>query len=718
MSNLLREVVLSVICVCMLVLPVYGQDFDQYQPLESTGEIPARLLRKASEKFSDESNVISQGRSRREAKTSDRFLLESSFALDNMMLSGRVLFNDPVGEYLNTIKDYLLRDNPGARDSIQVFAVRSPDVNAFCTNNGIVLVHFGLLNKVENEAQIAAILSHEFQHFLEQHPLNVYEKSAKLKAGIRPGFDNFNNFLLEKNRYSREKETEADLKGLELYLESAYAPAEQVKVFDILRFASLPYEEVVWSPDYFKQGEMVFADDLLLDTLQAISAEEDYDDSKLSHPNIATRRGDVRERLEAFGDSARLEAGTRFLFGEERFRAMQKISRFEVAQLFLEQKRYERAIQQAMLLQREDPKSFFLEKIIAQSLYGLAKYKNARQFYTVHVDFEDIEGESQRLFYFMEQLDRAEMNTLALSYCFILANRTPLDRELQAMMSDLILEFHRKHEEYLPEIASGEKDLIDSTSFMMDAFVDLQDQLGFDPNWEEGAEKRSAERGDIAEVEEVWISRRQRRKKRLKGSALGANKVVFITPIFKEYHTRKKRVVRYLDAEEKSESYNAAIREMGTKVGLKTEVLDLHGLEPKDMDRFNDIVLMRDWMSDLISRETEVEMVSIYQDDIAYLPEKYGTSKLALSGYLSLKTGLSPQEKLSAVILSPLLIPIPYYIYKAIKPTYNSLYFNFVFDLKAGESQMLELREIKLKDRPSLLRASLYYSLSQMKAKP
>jgi|GEM_PF-4334201 len=736
--------------VCLFLLvgmtgSVWGQDFDDYQPLKSSGEIPENLLRKASDKFAEESDIIGEGRSKKDKKTSDRFLLESSFALDNMMLSGKVLFNDPVGDYLNTIKDYLLRDNPGARDSIQVYAVRSPDVNAFCTNNGVVLVHFGLLNKVKNEAQIAAILSHEFQHFLEQHPLNVFEESERLRSGIRPGFENYNNFLLEKNRYSREKETEADLKGLELYLNSAYAPSEQIAVFDVLRYAQHPYEEVAWTPDYFKRGDMVFDAELLLDTVQAIDVEEEYDDSKMSHPNIATRRGDVMERLEAVGDSAALEEGVRFIFGEERFQEIQKRSRFEVAHLYLEQRRYERALQQAMLLQREEPGSFYLEKIIAQSLYGLAKYKNARQFYTVHADYENIEGESQNVFYFMEELERVELHTLALSYCYGLANRGN-DAELTAIVDDLVLEFHKKHEKYLPEIESGEVDLTDSASFVIPAFVYLKDQFGFTEAWEKGAEeweetrsgkkpvaekeeegdfygnssKRAQERKDLETEleEEEWVSPRQRRKERLRGSALGADKVVFVTPIFKEYHTRKKRKVRYLDAELKAENYNATIDEMGDLLGLKTEVLDFHRLVPAEVDRFNDIILMREWISDLINRETEVEMVSIYQDDVKYLPEKYGTSKLALSGYLSLKTGLSPTQKLTAVVLSPLLIPIPYYIYKAIRPSYNSLYFNFVFDLIEGESQMLELREIKLKDSSPLLRSSLYYSLSQMKAKP
>lgn len=702
----------------LLPLVSWSQDFDHYQPLRSSGDIPVNLLKSASEKFAIESEEIGEGKSRKEQKVSDKFLLESNFSLDAFMLSGKVLLNDPVGEYLNVIKNYLLRDLPEVRDSIKVYAVRSPQVNAFCTNNGIVLVHLGLLAKVKNEAQIAAVLCHEFQHYIRQHPLNRFVESERLKGESGMRFGNYEAYVLARNRFSREQELEADTKGLELYLESAYSPWEQYDVFDVMRYSYLPYDNIPWSCNSFAHGALQFPGDYSLDTLQEINAEEEYDDDLLSHPNIATRRGAIKDQLEAEGIDEKTEEGTTFIFGEDQFNRIRKICRFEMARLYLEDKSYERAIYQTYLLLRENPESGYLKKITCQSLYGLAKFKNARKFYSIHTDYEDVEGESQQLYYFMERLEKEELNLLAMDYAWYLKQEQPEDKEIANIVNDLMVEFHRKHEEYLPEIADGEVEPDSSEAFLLNVFAELKEEEGFVDAWEKAEEVWKVELASMENEEEYWERRKRLLKKRRRGEALGLDKVVFVTPIYKKYDQRRKGGAEYLASESRSTEYNGMIREMAGRVGLEAEVLELHKLEPSGIDQFNDIVLLQAWIGDNLWNEEDMNMVSIYQEEVQYLKEKYGTEFFVLNGVLSMIKQRSFQKTATALLLIGYVIPSPLGVYMLIKPEYGAYYFNLVMNLDTGTSEMEEFRIIRQKDRDFVLKSQLYYSVLQMKNTP
>jgi Zn-dependent protease with chaperone function len=54
---------------------------------------------------------------------------------------------------------------------VRVHLVNTPIFNAFMAPNGMMQVWSGLLLRVENEAQLAAILGHEIGHYLQRHSL-------------------------------------------------------------------------------------------------------------------------------------------------------------------------------------------------------------------------------------------------------------------------------------------------------------------------------------------------------------------------------------------------------------------------------------------------------------------------------------------------------------------------------------------------------------------
>ncbi len=108
-------------------------------------------------------------------------------------------------------------------------------VNAFATPGGYVFVTRGLLANVQDEAELAGVLGHEVTHTGERH-IEKELRSRKMAAiAVEAGAeqipvgelahvaDRVTNQLLT-GKLSRDKENEADTKGLELAAAAGYDP--------------------------------------------------------------------------------------------------------------------------------------------------------------------------------------------------------------------------------------------------------------------------------------------------------------------------------------------------------------------------------------------------------------------------------------------------------------------------------------------------------------
>jgi predicted Zn-dependent protease len=121
---------------------------------------------------------------------------------------------------------------------VRVYAVRTPFFNASMAPNGMMQVWSGLLLRMDNEAQLAAVLGHEIGHFLRRHSI---ERLRDIKT--RSAFGQFIGMfglvglvgqlatLAGAFAYSREHEREADRIGLALMTRAGYDPHEAAKVW-------------------------------------------------------------------------------------------------------------------------------------------------------------------------------------------------------------------------------------------------------------------------------------------------------------------------------------------------------------------------------------------------------------------------------------------------------------------------------------------------------
>lgn len=71
----------------------------------------------------------------------------------------------------------------GGKVSYRFYVIDDPVPNAFAFPNGMIFIHTGLLDIVENEAQLAAILGHEIAHVTHEHGRERYQNITVIKEG-------------------------------------------------------------------------------------------------------------------------------------------------------------------------------------------------------------------------------------------------------------------------------------------------------------------------------------------------------------------------------------------------------------------------------------------------------------------------------------------------------------------------------------------------------
>lgn len=125
---------------------------------------------------------------------------------------------------------------------IRVYPVRTPFFNASMAPNGMMQVWTGLLLRVDNEAQLAAVLGHEIAHYLQRHSVErMRDVKSRSAFGMFMGMFGIVGLvgqlatLAGSFGFSRDQEREADRLGLQLMRKAGYDTREASKVWDNLR---------------------------------------------------------------------------------------------------------------------------------------------------------------------------------------------------------------------------------------------------------------------------------------------------------------------------------------------------------------------------------------------------------------------------------------------------------------------------------------------------
>ncbi len=128
--------------------------------------------------------------------------------------------------------------------------IESKEVNAFALPGGPVFFYTGLLDKMETEDQVAAVMGHELVHVRKEHWANQYAKAQRESLVLNIGLillkanntianiSNLGREVFNDLRYSRNAETEADDIGMQTMIKAGFNPNGMADTFRILQSVS------------------------------------------------------------------------------------------------------------------------------------------------------------------------------------------------------------------------------------------------------------------------------------------------------------------------------------------------------------------------------------------------------------------------------------------------------------------------------------------------
>src|SRR5947207_810706 len=162
------------------------------------------------------------------------------------------LLNDSqVNAYVNNIGQRLAANAGGPQFQYQFRVVNASDINAFALPGGFIYVNRGVLDQAHNEGEVAGVLAHEISHVALRHGTHQASKAYAAQAGISilsgilggrvgqgtaqvinaVGGIGLNALFL---KYSRDLETQADVRGSQILAASGYSPVDMVNFFKTL----------------------------------------------------------------------------------------------------------------------------------------------------------------------------------------------------------------------------------------------------------------------------------------------------------------------------------------------------------------------------------------------------------------------------------------------------------------------------------------------------
>lgn len=177
-------------------------------------------------------------------------------SFDQLKIGGKkykALQEDVIQEYVDKLgrslvpryQENLLEDDEN-KIPFRFVVVYAEDINASAYPTGMVVVHHDVFNYIENEAQLAFLLSHEIAHATQEHTIRQINNKKKTRAWLRVGaiasyamgYGLLASTLAATEQamragYSRSVENQADRVGMASMIVNGYDPREAPRLWKI-----------------------------------------------------------------------------------------------------------------------------------------------------------------------------------------------------------------------------------------------------------------------------------------------------------------------------------------------------------------------------------------------------------------------------------------------------------------------------------------------------
>lgn len=738
-------------------------NFDAYKTLKCEGKIPNSFLTASSEKAENDISNINKNENRSNKKSKKSFYIQSNFLIDNFLISGKVLFGDKLSNYIRSVAKEVMKNDKSTFNKLKFFAVKSPAVNAFATEQGYIFINIGLLAKLESEAELAFILSHEISHFKEGHVLDSYINGEELRKTYSKGKSvSYDEILLQKSNYSIDKEMEADELGFEIFKESNYNQYATINVFQKLRDADLPFISPVFDTDFVGSSNYYIDDFEYAYEAENEDEEEDRDKDEKeleTHPQIEDRIEQLEDKL--------ISGGKNFIISERTFNEIQKISRYELSELLYDSGLYEYCIYNNYLLTTEYGSGKYIEKLTAFSLAKLTKIKNeglARE-----VAYDQVPDQIGKVYFLFDKMEEKDLTLLATNYTNFALNSNEEDLALNELFEDNLFEvtshfekydyfendpefnLHKQRsfsnnyskqevteedidnlslEELERKLIALEYELDNPDEFQDDNTslkVDDTDEITFnvkhkyalselleDEEFEDAFEKALKYRNKYDDYIEELESGKNRRKMRSKGGyGLGVEKILLINGEFLKFKSKGKgSKFLFKESEEARLAYKEQISKVANKIGLRIETFDLKDLKSSDVKKFNDVSQLNLFVQER-NTISFIPMVSYRKNEMQDLSKRFGTEYISFTGGVEFRNLLGERDGLFSIFSGNWIFEI----LRLFNRSKRSVIYSVVYNINDNSLDFSSVRSFKYRYAQTYIKSHIYDVYKQIHQK-
>jgi hypothetical protein len=191
---------------------------------------------------------------------------------------------------------------------------------------------------------------------------------------------------------------------------------------------------------------------------------------------------------------------------------------------------------------------------------------------------------------------------------------------------------------------------------------------------------------------------------------------VVVNPFYLSLDDRKENSVQYIRSEEKQAYFRKSLKEIAKMTKVKASVLDVTDLSTKDIEKFNDISQINNYMSQQMDQYDLSLTPGYNQNEVDAIADKYGTDYFLWTGVISLRE----KTPVGMLVAASILLPIyswPYTIPAMVTPEYDMLYYAMLFDVKTGRRSIIKMDYFDKKDSKTILKAHIYDVFHQIGTK-
>ncbi|WP_374463481.1 M48 family metalloprotease [Chryseobacterium sp.] len=333
----------------------------------------------------------------------------------------------------------LKKNNPKIPQDLKILIAKDNTPNAYCLADGTFVINMGLYSWLNNEEQIAAVISHELGHKIEEHSLKTFLKiieqdkqdkivvdniksttTSRSQSQNQKAFDIFKNRVYKKSVERRQNEIQADSLGYVIFKNSDFRKTEFVNAlqrlqdFDTISPRELKvetYKKLFNLPKQAFNEKWMKKEDFSLYNYNFYK-EKLNKDSLASHPEVSRRIEMLKKTFAELKTPAASEKPS------DLFVALQKTARMEILPNYFHSEDYGLGIYAAMqFLQDEEEEKYYkswLGKCFTK-IYEARKNYNLNR-YLDRIEPKDQSESYQQFLNFMWNLSLDEIKNIADFY--------------------------------------------------------------------------------------------------------------------------------------------------------------------------------------------------------------------------------------------------------------------------------------------------------------